>query len=328
MIRRDEQGNALPTGMYWKHGAYWLVKNRRWRRLGTQYRGALIVYGRLTAPSSGAMAALVAEAMPTLTHGKAATTVRQYEAAGAQVAHLLADFEPGQVTQADIYDLLDQFRETPNMGNRVLTVARLVFRYAVKRRMIPNNPCVGVDRMPERKRDRYLTDAELAAIRGHAGDRLQVIIDLLYLTGQRVQDVLDIKRTDLTDDGIAFQQRKTGVRRTVAWNAALRAAVKAAKALPGPANALLLLRGRWGGAVDYRSLHEQWARACRLAGVTDAHIHDIRAKSATDAKREGADPQALLGHASEAMTARYLRLRESPVVQGPKVRRLIDKRAK
>lgn len=328
MIRRDEQGNPLPTGMHWKHGAYYLVKRRQWKRLGTQYRGALIVYGRLTAPASGAMASLVAEALPTLTHGKAPSTVAQYEAAGAQVAHLLADFEPGQVTQADVYDMLEQFRETPNMGNRVLTVARMIFRYAVKRRMIQNNPCIGVDRFAEAKRDRYLTDAELAAIRAHAGDRLQVVIDLLYLTGQRVRDVLDIKRVDLTDAGIAFQQRKTGMRRTIKWNAALRAAVKAAKALPGPANAALLLRGRWGGPVDYRSLHEQWARACRLAGVTDAHIHDIRAKSATDTKQDGNDPQALLGHASEAMTARYLRLRESPVVHGPNVRRLSDRHRK
>lgn len=324
MTRRDPQGNPLPACLYWKNGAYYFVKARQWRRLGTSYRGALIVYGRLTAPASGAMAALVQDALPGLLHGKAPSTVRQYEAAAAQVAHLLGDFEPCQVTQADIYDLLDQFRKTPNMANRILTVARLIFKHAVKRRMIPNNPCVGVDRFAEAKRGRYLNDAELAAIRDRAGDRLRVVIDLLYLTGQRVQDVLDIKRTDLTDEGIQFQQGKTQIRRTVAWNADLRAAVRAAGALPGPANATYLLRGRWGGPVDYRSLHEQWSRACALAGIRDARIHDIRAKSATDAEAAGLNPQALLGHASPAMTARYLRLRRSPVVEGPKNRQAAD----
>lgn len=322
-VRRCPAGHPLPPGMYWKHGAYWLVRDKKWQRLGAIYRSALIVYGRKTAAPSGAMASLVEDALPVITHGKADSTKRQYEYAAAQVAHFLADFEPGQVTQADIYEMLDQLRENPNMANRVLTVARLIFKHAVKRRLISNNPAVGVDRFAEAIRDRYLTDDELAAIHAKAGDRLKVIIDLLYLTGQRVQDVLDLRHGDLTDDGIQFRQRKTAIRRTIAWNDDLRATVEAAKALRGKVTALakpedqFLLKGRKGGRVDYRSLHEQWARACRLAGVENAHIHDVRAKSATDAETLGLDPTALLGHTSLAMTRRYLRLRRSPVVQGP-----------
>ena len=325
--RRCPAGHPLPTGMYWKNGAYWLVRQRKWARLAAAYRAALIVYGRLTAAPSGAMADLVKDALPGIVDGKAPTTKRQYEYAAGQIAQLLADFEPGQVTESDIYDLLEQFRETPNMANRVLTVARLIFKHAVKRKQIANNPCTGVDRLPEKARDRYLTDDELAAIREKAGDRLKVIIDLLYLTGQRVQDVLDIRQSDLTDEGIRFKARKTGTRRTIAWNDDLRASVEAAKGLRGTVTMLAkaedrhLLRGRRGGRVDYKSLHEQWTRACAAADVANAHIHDVRAKSATDAEAAGLNPTALLGHASPAMTARYLRLKRSPVVQGPDFRR-------
>lgn len=46
-------------------------------------------------------------------------------------------------------------------------------------------------------------------------------------------------------------------------------------------------------------------------------IHDIRAKSGTDADHEGKDPQRLLGHCSPQMTKRYLRGREVKVVEGP-----------
>lgn len=330
MTRRtnDEQ---LPPCMYWKNGAYWLVKRQKWTRLGAERRSALIVYARLTAPRSGAMSALVGEALPQLVHGKAASTQRQYRYAAEQLRHALADFEPKDVTTADIYDLLEQFRETPNMGNRVLTVAGLVFTYAARRGIVPTNPCTGVQRLPEAKRDRYLTDTEVAAIRAKAGPRLRVIMDLLYTTGQRVTDVLGIRKGDITKAGVEFQQQKTGTRRTIAWNQDLRAAVRAAEALSagrtgkGEGDGDWLLRGRWGGPVDYRSVNEQWGRACRLAGVEDAILHDIRAKSATDAKKAGLDATALLGHASPAMTARYLRLRESPVVKGPRVRYLIDK---
>jgi len=37
----------------------------------------------------------------------------------------------------------------------------------------------------------------------------------------------------------------------------------------------------------------------------------------TEAKRQGLDPTALLGHADAKMTRRYLRDREVPVVEGP-----------
>lgn len=332
--KRASNPLGLPPCMYERNGAFYLVKRGKWTKLGRERRAALIAYARLTAPAVGAMAKLIDDARPVILHGKRPSTVRQYTYALAQLAHMLADFEPAQVSQADLYDVMDQLRDTPNMANRVLTVAALVFKFAVQRRIIANSPAVGVDRLPERKRTRYLTDAEVAAIRAHAGARLRIVIDLLYLTGQRVNDVLDIRRSDLTDDGIRFKATKTGERKTVAWNVDLRAAVKAAKDLAAPVVELLkpdeqwLLRGRWGGRVDYRSTRDQWERACTLAGVRDAHIHDLRAKSATDAKAAGFDPQALLGHTAPAMTARYLRLRESPIVQGPRIGRPISRRTK
>jgi hypothetical protein len=46
-------------------------------------------------------------------------------------------------------------------------------------------------------------------------------------------------------------------------------------------------------------------------------LNDQRAKSATDAKRQGKNPRALLGHSSEAMTERYIREREIAEVEGP-----------
>lgn len=72
-----------------------------------------------------------------------------------------------------------------------------------------------------------------------------------------------------------------------------------------------------GGAPDYRSVAEQWARACEAAGVDDARLNDARAMSATAAMRQGQNAQALLGHTSAAMTARYLRERGTPEVTGP-----------
>ena len=72
------------------------------------------------------------------------------------------------------------------------------------------------------------TDHEMPSLRRHkairdaAGPRLQVIIDFAYFTGQRISDVLKIRRTDLTDSGTTFAQSKTGTKLTVAWSDGLR----------------------------------------------------------------------------------------------------------
>jgi len=79
---------------------------------------------------------------------------------------------------------------------------------------------------------------------------------------------------------------------TVEWSPELRAAVEAATQLHGKIRALTLLHNRRGKTPDYRTIKLQWDKACTAAGVPDAHIHDLRAKALTDAKRQGTDATA------------------------------------
>jgi len=90
---------------------------------------------------------------------------------------------------------------------------------------------------------------------------------------------------------------------------------------------LFRTRARGGKPPSYGVTKDHWNEACAAAGVQDAHIHDLRAKSLTDAKRQGKDAQQLAGHVSSAMTDRYIRLREVPVVDGPTFNRKLKKTA-
>lgn len=59
-----------------------------------------------------------------------------------------------------------------------------------------------------------------------------------------------------------------------------------------------------------------WLRATALAGVDDCHIHDIRAKTGTDARKQGrTDSKELLGHKTDQAHERYQRDKEIPLVQ-------------
>lgn len=314
--------------VYLKHGAYWLVKKGKWTRIGTALAEALAEYGRLESTPKGSMAALIDRVFAHHSPKLADATREQYQQAANILKRKLVQFTPVQVRSKHVAAIKVSLVETPNMANRVLSFLRTVFSYAVEWQLVDSNPCIGVKRYPESKRKRYITDAEWWAIHALAGPRLRAIMRMQYLTGQRIGDVLSIRRSQIGEAGIAFKQRKTGARLVVKWSPALRLAVDEANALHGGVPGLTLFLGRGGKAPDYRSVLLQWHEAAAAAGVEDALPNDARAKSATDTKRQGGDATALLGHTSPAMTERYLRDREIPEVDGPNLRQALDLRQK
>lgn len=300
------------------------MKGGKWTRLGSNLSVALAEYARLVSAPQGSMPDLIWKVLARVSPTLSANTVMQYRITARKLAKIFAEFRPEDVKPKHVARIKVQLSDTPNMANRCLSFLRVVFQHALEDEIVDSNPCIGVRRHVERKRGRYLTDGELEAIRANAGPRLRVIIDLAYGTAQRIRDVLGIRLSDLTPEGIQFTQRKTGAKLTVGWSEGLRLAREDARALHGNVRAFTLLHNRRGKPPDYRTVRDQWAAACRAAKVKDAHLHDLRAKALTDTKRQGNDAQALAGHASPAMTARYIRLRESPVVAGPSFGQQID----
>ena len=333
MPRPRKHNLHLPPCVYLRHGAYYLVRKGVWERLGTDLPAALAEYGRrFTNEPRGGMAELIEEALPVICRGKAENTQAQYRIAAYKLKQMLAEVTPQSVRPKDVAQVKRILASTPNMANRCLTVLRLVFSYAVEEQIIDSNPCVGIKRHQEARRKRYLTDAEFAAIYSKAGPRLQVIMDLQYLTGQRINDVLNLRRSAITEAGILLTPQKvensSGAQMLLRWTPELRMVVDRAKALNPRFSTLTLLHGRNGKAPDYGTVALQWRKAAKGAGVQDVRPNDPRAKSATDAKKQGKNPRALLGHTSDAMTERYLRQHDTPKVDGPSFGRSIGQRAK
>lgn len=311
--------------MHFKHGAYYLIKGGKWIRLGTDLSASLAEYGRKIDASKGGMSKLIDTALEHIkSRGLAAATIEQYTVAAEKLKRIMVEFSPAQVKGKHVAQIKVAMAGTPNMANRVLSFLRQVFDYAVEQQIVESNPALGIKRHKEKKRGRLISREEFDAIYAKAGPRLQVIMDLLYLSAQRITDVLGIPVRNLLDQGIAFAQQKTGARLIVRWTPELRAVVARAKTLHGNVRALTLLHNRRGRAPDYRTIKDQWDAACAAAGVLDAHLHDVRAMSLTAAKNQGKNPTALAGHTNQAQTDRYLRDREIPVVDGPSFRRLID----
>jgi integrase len=328
MNRPRKKDRHLPRCVYFKHGAYWLVRRGKWTKLATDLRAALAAYAAIYEAPKGGMSELIEEAFAEMKPRLKPATVKQYTLAATKLKKMLAEFSPEQVRPVDAALIKKGLSKTPNMANRVLSFARQVFDYALEQQRVSINPFVGIRRHHEAKRTRLITGDEYAAIYAASGPRLQVIEDLLRITGQRVRAVLRIRRSDLLPEGIRFPGHKTDAKLIVKWSPELREVVERAKALSGTVSSLTLLRNKFGKAPDYRSVQLQWQTACEAAKVEDAHLHDLRAMAATEAKKQGKNATALLAHTSEQQTRRYLRGKEEPLVEPASFRRPIDKATK
>lgn len=321
-MRQRKTDRHLPPCVYFKHGAYWFVRKGKWHRLGTGLQDALHEYARIQAQPGDGMAKLIEDALPHILKGRngkglAPITVKQYTIAARRLQSILAEFTPEQVKPVHVAQLRRKLSDKPAVANRAATVLRLVFEWAVEEQRAESNPCVGIRAVDLPARDRLIAPGEYQAIYAKAPARLQVMMDLCYLTGQRIGDVLAIKRADLRDEGIYFRQQKTGKQLIVEWTPELRAAVDRAKALLGNLAPLTLFYGKAGQPPRYQIVWRQWRAACKAAGVENANIHDLRALAGTDADRQGVDATELLGHTDRQTTRRYLRDKRAKVVSGP-----------
>ena len=325
MNRPRKRDRHLPPCVYHRHNAYYLVQRGKWTRLGTELPEALREYARLAGRATGRMPALIDTMLPRILRDKrtgklkAAETQRQYKLCADMLREMLAHLSPDEMTPRDVKDLRRELQDTPAVANRALTVLSLIMAEAVDDELIGANPAAGVERIKLAARTRRITVAEYDSIYANADPLLRAVMALCYATGQRVGDVLTIRTQDIGDDGVYFEQQKTGARVTVAWTQDLREAVAAARALKPLALRPPFLFGF--RAPSYAMAYKRWKAACRRARVTGANIHDLRAMSGTDADAQGIDPQALLGHSDRRTTRGYLRDRVVPVVPGPVMKR-------
>lgn len=325
-MRKDPKGNPLPPRMYHQHSRYWYVYRNKWQALSSHYPEAMARYGRLVSPSSGMSelidSALDAHAKMPTGRGKVPTpgTMKTYRKVAERLKGIFAEFAPNEIKAVHVQQMYDhELALHHGTANACLSVLRIVLRYGLKWGKVDHNPAVSVRALKAPERKRFIEDWEYKAIQKHASPWLGVLMDVLFLTGQRIGDALQIQVSHCTEDGIKFIQQKTDTWLTVEWTPELRDAVDRARRLHGNVLSPFLFRPKGSGKpYTYAAALSAWQRACELAGVKDATIHDLRARSLTIARRQGLDAVALAGHSDAKQTERYIRRHESVLVQGPR----------
>jgi len=247
-------------------------------------------------------------------HNKVSTAAEARRIVETRIKPALGSIKITDLTRADIKAWHQLMSETPYEANRALAYcSRMLNLAATEWQLRENNPCTGITRFPEKKRERYLVDDELARI-GLALDAAErnatelpgfiLLVRLLATTGMRLGEALALRWSDVDLAGRAIRLRdaKAGAR-TVHLGAAAVAlldAIEDKSVLHGldPARPL-----------PFSTAQHAWARLRERAGIPDGRLHDLRHSVGTFAALAGANAfvvRDLLGHKTLAMTGRYV----------------------
>jgi len=254
-----------------------------------------------------------------------ASTVRQFEQIfRCAVVPMLGSRKLASLTLQDVERLHRTFRDTPTKANHALNWLSAVLSFAERRELRPagSNPCRLVARYKVKRRERFLTPAEMARLgealnqeekAGTTHPSAVLAIRLLALTGMRRREVTRMKweYVDFERGCVHLPDSKTGPK-TVH--------------LPAPALELLSNADRqegnpyvcWGTKPGrpYAGVYGRWKRIRKAAGLDGLRLHDLRHTFASFGAAAGFGLFVIgkvLGHTRTETTERYAHLGKNPV---------------
>jgi integrase len=90
-------------------------------------------------------------------------------------------------------------------ANRARAALSAFFSWTMREGLLDNNPVIGTNRQPEKARSRVLSDGELKIILSACGaDDFSTIVRLLMATGQRANEIAQLRWCEVIDDQIVL----------------------------------------------------------------------------------------------------------------------------
>lgn len=229
-----------------------------------------------------------------------------------------------EVSRSHVAQVHNGMVKTPYQANRLLAVLRKFFNWCERNGFRPDhsNPALHVQPFKEKKRERFLSPAEI----GHLGMVLAEIereaitspyviaaIRLLILTGARLNEILTLEWSwiDFEKGCARLPDSKTGAKTIYlsppAW--------QILTTLPRLKNNGYVICGGKAGS-HLVNLQKPWVVIRNRAGLSEVRIHDLRHSFASIAVASGMSlPMIgkLLGHSQPQTTARYAHLADDPM---------------
>ncbi len=234
----------------------------------------------------------------------------------------LGNIRVADITRADVVRFHQRMSATPGAANRTLALLSHMLNVAEKwgLRLDGSNPCRHVEKYPQNKRQRFLSETETARLADiltqaeHESTELPSVIAairLLIFTGARLSEILTLRweHVDLDGQRLALPVSKTGEKVIYLSPPAIEILNALERTSP------YVIQGRKPDA-HLVNLEKPWRRIRARAGLDDVRLHDLRHSFASIAVGLGEGlPMIgkLLGHTQAATTHRYAHLADDPV---------------
>lgn len=223
------------------------------------------------------------------------------------------------VTFSDIDRLHREItKRAPIRANRAVALSSKMFSLAIRWGWRLDNPCKGVERNPENKRDRYLTSEELgrltSALGKHRDQQSANIIRMLLLTGARRGEVLAMRWTDLDLAAGVWIKPSAHTKQKKAHRVPLSAPARQLLARIARTSSTYVFPARVDG--HRTEIKGSWQSICKAAQLDGVRVHDLRHSYASILASAGLSLPvigALLGHTQTQTTARYAHLFDDPL---------------
>jgi integrase len=228
------------------------------------------------------------------------------------------------VNRAEIARLHHEMRSKPYQANSTLAMLSKFFGWVEKHGLRPDgsNSCRHVEKYRERRRERFLSQAEL----GRLGDALReaeqerscspwviAAIRLLAFTGARRNEILTLRWDHVSEEHerLLLPDSKTGPK-GIHLNAP---ALVVLHEIPRLERNPYVICGEKPGR-HLVNLEKPWRRIRAAAKLGDVRLHDLRHSFASVAASGGQSLiliGKMLGHTQSETTARYAHLADDPV---------------
>lgn len=193
-----------------------------------------------------------------------------------------------------VIQLRESNRDRHHFSNYCVAIIRVLFEHAIDLGWLEHNPARGVEKTKSPKPPRKPWPQHLIeAYRQAATGRELLVFEMCLATGQRIQDVLDMKWTDIRPiDGIVcvdLVQNKTGKSLSIPLRDSLVTLLSNTKRINEHILTNRYGRGKW----SYRGAHQAVQAIRKQIGADEYDIHCLRYSAACDLALAGMDDETI-----------------------------------